>query len=194
MANTTLLALATLALVMLGTCEVHAVEVAPTTAAVGPGAAPTPLRALGVWPDFAAKSFYDAHLSFIVAASHPEVLARRKVDTAPGFVAPRGRYQALNHTDDTTKQLGRARRKGAGSRGRSGAGSHGNRTRALRLLNVSATTFSNRTMPLDAHFGGWLDTGISPLTSQDKITSPPVAHNRTAVGAQPQPVDLTVSS
>ena len=175
MANTTLLALSTLALVMLGTCEVHAVETA-TTAAVGPGAAPVPLRALGAWPDFAAKSFYDAHLSFIVTASHPEILARRKVETAPGFVAPKGRYQAL--ATNRTKLRGRGRRKAAGSRGRGGAASRGNRTRALQLLNVSTTTFSNRTIPLDTHFGGWLDTGNGPPGGRR------ATHNHTAVNAQ----------
>ena len=187
-ANTTLLALATLALVMLGTCEVHAMETAAPTAAVGPGAAPVPLRT--PWPDFAAQSFYDAHLSFIVAASHPEILARRKVDAAAGFVAPKGRYQALN---STITKLGRGRRKRAGSRGRGGGGaSRGNRTRALRLLNVSlATTFSNRTIPLDTHFGGWLDTSTGPPAAKSAslptaaTTGPPATHNRTAADAKP---------
>ena len=110
--NSTLLALSTLLLVIMGIGEVqHA-----STRASGHllGALPA---APAVWPDFAAKSFYDAHLSYIVAASEPQILARRRAKAGPEFVAPKGRYRALAANATNARRRGRGRDKGLG-RGR----------------------------------------------------------------------------
>ena len=100
-----------------------------------------PLPAVaGAWPDFAARSFYDAHLSYIVAASDEEIIARRKAEPIPiMFVEPKGRYQTLAR--NATRRRGRARGKGKGGRGVwSRAGNQSNSRvakRARRKVNVS---------------------------------------------------------
>ena len=112
--NSTLLALSTLLLVIMGIDEVqHASTRATGHLLVALPAAPA------VWPDFAAQSFYDAHLSYIVAASEPQILAHRRAKAGPEFVVPKGRYRALTANATKARRRGRGRGKGLGKgRGR----------------------------------------------------------------------------
>ena len=110
--NSTLLALSTLLLVLVGIDEVqHASTKTTGHLLVALPAAPA------VWPDFAAQSFYDAHLSYIVAASEAQILAHRRAKAGPEFVVPKGRYRALAANATTARQRGRGKGRGKG-RGR----------------------------------------------------------------------------
>jgi hypothetical protein len=112
--NSTLLALSTLLLVIMGIGEVQYTSTRATGHLLV--ALPTVQAA---WPDFAAKSFYDAHLSYIVAASEPQILAHRRAKAGPEFVAPKGRYRALAANATNARRRGRGRGKGLGKgRGR----------------------------------------------------------------------------
>ena len=112
--NSTLLALSTLLLVIMGIDEVQHSSIRATGhLLVALPAAPA------VWPDFAAQSFYDAHLSYIVAASEPQILAHRRTKAGPEFVVPKGRYRALAANATKARRRGRGRGKGLGKgRGR----------------------------------------------------------------------------
>ena len=112
-ANSTLLLLSTVLLVLLGSSTAWRAgtieEAVPAHTAV-----PTRWR-----PDFAARSFYDAHLTFIVEASHADILERRKVEPGAGLTAPKGRYRvlAVNHTKVLRNRRGQGRGRGAGAMG-----------------------------------------------------------------------------
>ena len=145
--NSTLLALSTLLLVIMGIGEVQHASMRATDHLLLalPG---TP----AVWPDFAAQSFYDAHLTYIVAASEPQILAQRWAKAGPEFVVPKGRYRALAaNATKTTRRRGRGRGKGLG-KGR-GRRRLGNQTKTVSdsvsgepWLNAS-TSYASSTTP-----------------------------------------------
>ena len=149
--NSTLLALSTFLLVVLGTGEVQ--HAATTTAAAALSSVPSVPSA---WPDFAAQSFYDAHLTYIVAASEADILALRNATASPAFVAPKGRYKPLAD-NSTLKRRGKGRGKGMGKgkggrRRRSGrnqtlAGTEGRRRRGNRTATAMDEPSESRTEP-----------------------------------------------
>ena len=132
--NSTLLALSTFLLVVLSAEEAQALATskpaAQALAALPSVEGGIDLSAARVLPhDSAAQSFYDAHLTYIVNASHDEILALRNATAGPTFVAPKGRYQALA-SNATSRRRGR--RKGGKGRGRRKGGILHNQTLGRR--------------------------------------------------------------
>ena len=139
--NSTLLALSTLLLVIMGIDEVQHSSIRATGhLLVALPAAPA------VWPDFAAQSFYDAHLTYIITASESQILAQRRAKVGPELVVPKGRYQALAANATRARRRGRGRGKAFGtSRGRRSPGNQTVAAAGPPWLNTTSSTVSTGT-------------------------------------------------
>ena len=139
--NSTLLALAMLLLVILGIDELQHTRIrAAGHLLVAVPVVPT------VWPDFAAQSFYDAHLTYIITASESQILAQRRAKVGPELVVPKGRYQALAANATRARRRGRGRGKAFGtSRGRRSPGNQTVAAAGPPWLNTTSSTVSTGT-------------------------------------------------